>query len=347
MAAEGKAVALLGKVQGAIISCFAADALGLGWHWIYTPADIKRPINRLMDPQAKWHPNEKAGDLTTYGDQMLVLLQSVKEKSAFDVNDFSKRWQKLFSEDYKGYVDKATKDTLANLAKGAKPEAAGSESSDFAPAGRWAPLLLAYRDEKTLVENAVLQAKMTHTNALVLSSVEFLAKVTLDVLNGSTPTAAIKERVKTAENKELVTLVNAGLASKDKDTTVAVKEFGPACGVGGCLPSVIHCITKYEDNLAKAVEENIAAGGESCTRAMAIATVLGAYHSSGGAPIVLDYAKEMKAFNTISGLVGYTSPAAPAAPAAPSAPAAASAPASASPAVSSPASFPVSSLFDE
>jgi len=300
--ADKKEAQLKSKIQGAIISTFAADALALSWHWIYNPLEIKRPINKLQDPAAKWHTKEKAGDLTTFGDQMLVLLQSVKAKSAFDVSDFSTKWQKLFAEDYNGYVDGATKETLANIAKGAKPEEAGGKHADFTPAGRFSPLLLVCKDEKSLVANAVLQAKMTHNDAVVWGATEFIAQVTWDVLNGSSPVAAIKERVKSCENKDVAALINAGLGSKDKETVAAIKEFGPSCGVNGCLPGVIHCIVKYEDNLAKAIEENIAAGGESATRAMGIATILGAHH---GADAIPAYAKQMKAYKTIASLVGY------------------------------------------
>jgi len=309
MAEEKKAADLNGKIQAAILSTFAADGLALGWHWIYNAAEIKKPINKLIDPNSKFHPKEKAGDLTCFGDVMLVLLQSIKAKSKFDASHFSEQWKAIWTDQYTGYVDSSTKATLANLAKGAEPTEAGSESHDFTPVGRISPLLLVCKDEKSLAENAVLQAKMTHNHPLVLAATDFFARVTYDVLHGSTPTQAIKERVKAVENKDVSALINAGVASKDKETVAAVKEFGASCDIKCCLPSAIHCIVKYEDNMSQAIEENIAAGGESATRAMAIATVLGAYH---GPKAIPNYIKQLKAYKTIIGLVGYSEPAAPA-----------------------------------
>jgi ADP-ribosylglycohydrolase len=50
------------------------------------------------------------------------------------------------------------------------------------------------------------------------------------------------------------------------------------CAVEAALPSTIHIIAKYEDNLKLALIENIMAGGDSAARGMLIGFILGCYH---------------------------------------------------------------------
>ena len=117
------------------IAAFAADAFSLGTHWIYNTNVIDRKLGRvetLLKPEiASFHKGKDAGEFTHFGDQMLVLLESVSEKGGFDIADFSNRWQALFAS-YDGYLDRATKDTLQNFASNATPETSGSGSTDLA-----------------------------------------------------------------------------------------------------------------------------------------------------------------------------------------------------------------------
>ena len=93
---------------------FAADALALGVHWIYSIKRIARDfglIETLLDPGPQsYHAAKHRGDFTHYGDQAFVLLESLAARGAFDPQDFSLRWRELFN----GYHDQATKATLGN-----------------------------------------------------------------------------------------------------------------------------------------------------------------------------------------------------------------------------------------
>ena len=56
----------------------------------------------------------------------------------FDLSDFLDRWRALF-EDYNGYIDHATTDTLSSYASGGSHEDPGSPSEDLAGAARITP----------------------------------------------------------------------------------------------------------------------------------------------------------------------------------------------------------------
>jgi len=293
-------------VKSAILAAFGVDALSLGWHWVYDVSLIKRPIDSLIDPQAQWHKVEKAGDSTSFGDQMLVLLESVKTKGKFDAEEFSKSWQGIWTKEYKGYVDHATKDTLKNLSEGVNFLKAGSKSEDFTPIARLAPLLLAYaNDEKGLVAAAKLLTQLTHNFPESLVESEIFAHVLYDVVHGSAPIASLKNHLKARKQgdqddatKKVVALIEKGLDAVDKETIAAVKEFGQACGYESCLPSTVQALAKYEESFQKAIEETIAAGGENAIRSTVIATILGAYHS-----YVPGYTKNIKAYKKVQELL--------------------------------------------
>jgi ADP-ribosylglycohydrolase len=188
------------KTKAMVLASFAADSLALGVHWIYNTHVIDKKFGRVesfLKPQRPtYHPTKDLGEFTHYGDQALVLLESVCECSGFDLNDFAQRWQ-TWSENYDGYFDKATKETLENIASGKPPTRSGSGSDDLAGASRIAPLIYVYRDDpEKLIASARAQTSMTHNNSLVVQSAAFFAAVAYNVLAGAAPSAAIRETQK-------------------------------------------------------------------------------------------------------------------------------------------------------
>ena len=272
-----------------VLSSFIGDALALGVHWIYDAEKIKNIYGRVGEyikpPKGSYHAGKAAGDFTHYGDQTLILFESTAQRGGFDVSDFSSRWQWLF-ENYRGYVDGATRETLENLEHGLAPLKAGSPSNDLAGASRIAPIVFMYeRDEDAMVYASRTQTRMTHSNPDVVDAAEFFAKVTKKVLDGEAPAIAIgkiaEERFRESPIREWV---KKGLASLKVPSEAAVKQFGQSCHIPEAFPAVIHFIGKYEDNLKEALIENTMAGGDAAARGMIIGMILGAYQGMGGLP---------------------------------------------------------------
>ncbi len=96
------------KAKTMVLASFAADSLALGVHWIYDAARIASEYGRvesfLKPKENSYHSTKDMGEFTHYGDQQVVLLESLAAKKSFDLNDFSERWQNLF-RNYKGYFD--------------------------------------------------------------------------------------------------------------------------------------------------------------------------------------------------------------------------------------------------
>ncbi len=269
--------------KAAVLASFAADSLALGVHWIYDTKKISETYGRvehLAAPGAdSFHSGRTAGDFTHYGDQTLVLLRSVAEKGAFVLEDFSQKWRALFA-DYDGYVDGATRKTLAGYEAGKGPAEAGSPSNDLAGAARIAPLVFRYGGEtEQLVDAARKQTLMTHQDANVVDAAGFFARAADRVLQGSAPTAAI-EAVAAEETFQMSPLsmwTEQGLASKDEDSVSAIKRFGQACEIPQAFSGVIHLIARYETDLREALIQSAMAGGDSSARGMLTGMILGAH----------------------------------------------------------------------
>jgi len=271
------------KARGMLWAAFAADALALGAHWIYDPAAIRKRFGRVEHYLApgpdSYHSSKAAGDLTHYGDQTLVLLESLAETGGrFHLVDFAERWRRLFT-DYRGYVDKATKAALQRFADGHGPETSGSSSTDLAGAGRVAPVLYAYRNEPQGCLAAVkAQTAMTHNHPTVVEAAAYFARVTLGVLSGKHPADALETVLhEMALQEPLVSWVRHGLESASMETEAAVLDFGQSCAVDGALPSVVHLIARYADDLRESLIQNVMVGGDSAGRGLLVGMVLGAH----------------------------------------------------------------------
>lgn len=264
-----------------VLASFAADSLALGAHWIYDTHVIEQQFGRVehyVKPlKDSYHPTKNQGEFTHYGDQALVLLESLAAVGGFDPDGFASKWQQLFNST-DGYVDKASRSTLDNFAAGKGPAESGSDSTDLGGAARIGPLVYQYRgDPEKLVAAARAQTAMTHNNPQVVESAEFFARLVSKVLEKMSPPDALAQVMKEGFDKAPFNQwVAEGIASAGKDSKDAISGFGQMCETGAAFPSVIHLIVKYEDDLKAALVENVMSGGDSAARGMIVGMILGA-----------------------------------------------------------------------
>ncbi|THB74066.1 MAG: ADP-ribosylglycohydrolase family protein [Desulfobulbaceae bacterium] len=289
-----------------VIASLAADSLALGAHWIYDTARIKREFGQIktlqQPPNDSYHPNRNKGEFTHYGDQTLVLLQSICRHNGFSLEQFSEDWQASMSA-YDGYIDKATKETLANLSAGKPVDGCGSSSTDLGGAARIAPLVYAYHKQPgKLFDYVTQQTSFTHNHPATITGALTLAKITLRVLDGNSPAKAIDLTIAEGiDDMDLDLKMRAALESIDRESAEVIKEFGLACPISSALPGAVHLIAKYQDDYQTAMTENVMAGGDSAARGLAVGMVLGAYHDLKKIPV--EWLSDMKAYDTIMDLL--------------------------------------------
>ncbi|MCG8566531.1 MAG: ADP-ribosylglycohydrolase family protein [Desulfobacterales bacterium] len=277
------------KIRASIMAGFVADALSLGVHWVYDTKAIQNRYGRLTEmtsPElADYHQGKAKGEFTHYGDQALVLLQSLAQGHIFELKDFSQLWQALF-EDYTGYVDHATRETLDHFKRGSSPMVAGAVSLDLGGAARIFPLgLLLGRgmERSDFVRAAMDQTRMTHNTPQVVGVARLLAETYARVVDGQKPVSALEEALEHNPDLplDISALVKAALRSRDEESSSVIAEFGPACSWDGALAGAVHLLARYEDDLETALVENIMAGGDSAARGIPVAWLLGAHDPQG------------------------------------------------------------------
>lgn len=270
------------KAVSMVLASFAADALALGVHWIYDTNEITQQfglVNKLIAPlPTSYHQHKQQGDFTHYGDQAFILLTSLSQQNGFDLPSFCTHWQQLFT-DYNGYIDTATKATIANLKKHDSPESCGSSSTDLGGAARIAPLVYWYQnDKKQLVQAVTQQTVMTHNHPATISGAVFIARSAYNILHGASPIAAMEEALEEGMNDlDLDIRIRSALESKGKETEAVIKKFGQACTIASALPGAVHLVVQYEEDLERSLVANVMAGGDSAARGLTAGMLLGAH----------------------------------------------------------------------
>ena len=270
------------KSNEIITAVLAADSYSLGAHWVYDETQLKKlPINweTLNAPQAMWHKGKKAGDFTHIGDQLHWLNVFVQDKQTFDASLYLKYWQEKMGT-YDGYIDGATRNTLANIEAG---NSIGSDSDDFSVIGRISPLLLVSKNEEEFVTNVQTFVKLSHNSENVIDTATFFARLLFRVNDGQN----IEEQINALKNDfgSFVSQgVEKGIASKGKSTFDTIRNFGPACGVNEGLPGIIHLLLTYPNDLKELLTQNAKAGGDTSSRSMVATMIMVANSSSDSIP---------------------------------------------------------------
>lgn len=268
----------------------AGDALALGPHWIYDQAELEEKfgrVSRFRDPQpGSYHPKKVAGELTHYGDQALVLMESISRRGGFTAEGFAEDWRASWAG-YGDYVDKATKATLAKMESGAGMLASASESDDLGGAARLAPLLVAYanRPLAEAVAAARAQTAMTHGAPMAQDAAEFITRVVFGALRG----LSLEEALAEGGAGEYVELRVDELWAKVREvegmeTRAAAEAIGQACPAPQALPLVVLLLRKHGESLAPALIENVMCGGDNAARGLVLGLILGAMYGRPGVP---------------------------------------------------------------
>lgn len=272
-----------------IYAAFIGDALSLGVHWIYSGPEIVAGHGKIMDyidpSGSRYHSNKNKGEQTHYGDQMMVLLESIADEKGFDSEKFSEKWQDLF-KNYKGYFDGATKNTLNNLKNGQLFSDAGSTSNDLSGAARIAPLVYRYfDDENRLIRYAKEQTALTHRDPLVIDAAWFFAVAAALILNGAHPVEALEKTAMDKFNGSVLSeWVKKGIKESSRDSMEALDDYGLTCHINHAFPGVIQIIAKYHNNLVAGISECVSAGGDNAARSIVAGMIIGASSGSGNIP---------------------------------------------------------------
>ena len=125
------------RCVGAIVGAIVADAAAMGVQWIYDPEELERRHAACLaaghlgldfhDPPASPHFDYESGRNSPYGEQSLVLLESLAEHGCLDTAAYADAFGGLFGAGWRGYRDASCKGFLRRWATGAMPPATGAD----------------------------------------------------------------------------------------------------------------------------------------------------------------------------------------------------------------------------
>lgn len=274
----------MSKLRGMVLGSFVGDALALGPHWVYNIEDIRKQLGEitgLTSPMTNYHKEKNKGDFTHYGDQTLMLFQYLRVNQVIEPEPFYQNYMEFFNN-YKGYRDHATTETLDNLKNQLHT---GSHSSELGGFARFAPVVYLNPADRTKgIEQVLLQTKLTHNNDKLLERSRFLTQLVYMVLKGEKPSDAINVLRKDI-SKSIFDDIESAKRQLQGPSQLAIKQLGQSCDCIYAFPAVIYFILKYEEDFKTALIENVYAGGDSAARGMVIGAILGAYHGEDKIPV--------------------------------------------------------------
>jgi len=245
------------RIRGAFFGSLVADALTLGSHYEYDAPTIKKAyggtISRYMGPgemmggsthgvgwgRRNYHPGQKAGDQTDYGEQTIVILeylaQRKNKKDAIQLKDLIPHWRKRLEGDWGAWKDSQTKQTLQQLSQGAPMQKNSLGGGSNAMALKHAGAHAVFDQEKDMAQ-AARDVMFTHQNSEALGGGEFFARVTHKIIHENMkPMDAMTAAAKTL-GKWYVDKVQQGVTkfkeAVDPSTQLSKEALG---GRLGCL----------------------------------------------------------------------------------------------------------------
>lgn len=273
-----RAVWSLGRMDVFLKTALVADALSLGAHWVYDQEEIIEAfpdgVVDFSEPMSDYHDGKKAGDQTHYGDQAVMLRDSLEARDGFDADGWRDDWLDAMG-DYGGYVDGASKSTLK--ADGKTP----SPSSDLGGAARIAAILDLGLELEDAVKAARVQTNLTHGDARVADAAEFFTRAAYAVDAGEIFEDAMDRASAEGHYKKLDVEANMEMARELRDESFppVAEELGQACSVSQAFPLALYFLLRPETDFQKTISDNAMAGGDSSARAMLIALLFAAEDS--------------------------------------------------------------------
>jgi len=266
------------RTADALMGAYVADAATLGVHWLYDPQRIARlgqALWREPDPAdfdgaegIFVHHGKRAGDISQYGAQMRAMIRTMAD-GPFEASTYHEQVVAAFGSGgwWHGYIDKATRGTLAHIASGRTPTGA---HDDQIPALSGLPALIATGASAATCAQAVAQISHHDTTAAY-------APAATEALRAAMAGRGIAEALASgldAAGRAARDPLAAALACTD-DPIAHAGETGRACPLPQALPVAFH-IAATAQGYTEAVEINARVGGDSCGRAIFLGALFGA-----------------------------------------------------------------------
>ncbi|XP_013382274.1 crystallin J1A-like [Lingula anatina] len=301
------------RAVGAIVGSLVADAAGQPIHWIYNTEVLDKVLQGRTHPEFIEESHcpfykQPTGRFTCYGDQALVVLESLAACKGFNKDDYKKRLMDTFgpASPYEPKLGRqptredlpidgpwrngSIKEFIKNYQEG--KEKTGKEKDAQADGhSKVAPIVALYagRPElRTMVEEIVRVTQDDNTPVEYAIAGALLLEEY--ILNGG-GSSAVEKLLSMDISDTVKEQVKIALAAKDKPFRAATKEFGSSCSLPGSFICSIQSIGGADGNYVDTMRQALTSGGDNCSRNMLLGACLGAQHGVDGIPE--DWIKKM------------------------------------------------------
>ncbi len=271
--------------QALWLGSITGDAFVLGGHWIYDLTQLKANFPTYTQPHdplpGSYHKQKKAGDQTHYGDQARHLWHYLAANQvSYDPAQYRQEWLEFMSS-YKGYMDRASKDSLSALKAGHQY---GSASNELGGTARLAAIYYWLEDPHKALAAAEDQSRMTHDSPEARAITRLVAKALQLVLDqGLSAFAALDQARDQTEIKLVGDSFNAVKELTDFSADSIAKNLGQTCHAKHALPATLAVLKTCKD-YRQAMQLNVMIGGDSAARALIIGAFLGAAEGTKAIP---------------------------------------------------------------
>lgn len=279
-----------------LLGALVADAASLGVHWIYDPDRIAEigaregeaafvvpnAANYEGVPAYFAHGARAAGSLTQYGEVLALTIRSmIANGGEFVTEEYQNAFAGHFGEggNYRGYIDRPTKGTLANIAAGQlKPS--GVDDDQLPAIARLPAIVGSYRDSDELPRHVQEAVEVTNVNEVANQGAEIVTHVLIEVLEGSQVSDALRSAAGTASG-QFKDLLSAALDTEESDSVKYGAITERACHLPQGLPLAFHILSRSH-SFREAILRNLLAGGDSAGRSIFIGAVAAARYGVDG-----------------------------------------------------------------
>lgn len=262
-----------------------ADALSLGPIWIYNQGKLARlypdGVTSLTDPAAAYFPNRKAGQLTHYGDQTLLLAGSIEKRGGFHPEHWRGDWLASM-KGFDNYIDGATTETLASAGEIA------SSSNDLAGASRIGPILDLNLPLDETIQAARQQTALTHGDPGVQDAAEFFVRAIFAIQEGTSIEASLQQASERGNYTELQVSsdLSKALAARSSKPLEVGQKMGLTCHLPEAFPLTLYFALREGATFESALSDNGLTGGDTSARGMLLGLIFEALHGNAGSALL-------------------------------------------------------------
>ncbi|RMX62048.1 hypothetical protein DD238_008472 [Peronospora effusa] len=290
------------RALAAVTGGFVADAATMGLHWIYDDEKMKQLAvahgsagPEFYEPPSCPFYSYESGALSPYGDEILPLLQDVAERGEFVPEKFAMTSYHA-AKTYTGRLNSVFKEMIIKGDAGNKYPGLASPSKDL-HGGIKAPILVAtYYEDSSLLLQKIREAVHVHE---IGAEAENAAVVQGVAISDAIKALTSNEAIGTDTRASIQQVIDAVDAKTFSDATAAIAHFGKSCSLPGALQGSLFVLLTSA-GFVEALRANMLAGGDNCSRAIAIGAVTAAMQ--GGDAIPVEWKEKTKVYAQVQKL---------------------------------------------